>query len=167
MRCDVVSAEPLRACPMVCVRRSTFGVEGVHRCPWQMSSHSVRSSLGARSGVKPRAGVCAAGGQRAVDAGFLDDLMARVDEDRLALTGQGGCLPELVKPVLELGLVEELTGHRATPRATRSAAAVRTPATAPSRRRWPASSVGPPPRPDHSRLQPLGDDLARQCRDQR
>ena len=42
---------------------------------------------------------------------FLDDLMARVEEGDLALTGEGGFLPELVKKVLERGMAAELTGH--------------------------------------------------------
>ncbi|MFM6849482.1 MAG: IS256 family transposase [Terrabacter sp.] len=37
--------------------------------------------------------------------------MSRVDERGLALTGQGGFLPELVKAVLERGMDAELTGH--------------------------------------------------------
>lgn len=83
LRCGV--GRTSRACQMGLCTEINLGVEGVHRCPWQMSSRSVRSSLRARSGVEPRAGVCAAVGQREVDAGLLDDLMARVDEDRLAL----------------------------------------------------------------------------------
>src|SRR6266496_2705412 len=46
-----------------------------------------------------------------VDAGLLDHLMSKVDNDGLALTGEGGLLPELVKAVLEGGLAAELTGH--------------------------------------------------------
>jgi putative transposase len=46
-----------------------------------------------------------------VDAGLLDHLMDRVDEGGLALTGEGGLLPELIKSVLERGLQAELTGH--------------------------------------------------------
>jgi putative transposase len=46
-----------------------------------------------------------------VDAGLLDHLMSRVDRDGVALTGEGGLLPELVKAVLERGLQAELTGH--------------------------------------------------------
>lgn len=47
-----------------------------------------------------------------VDAGLLDQLMAKVGEgDGLALTGEGGLLPELVKAVLERGLQAELTDH--------------------------------------------------------
>ena len=42
---------------------------------------------------------------------FLDDLMDRVDDDGLALTGKDGFLPELVKAVLERGLQTELTDH--------------------------------------------------------
>jgi putative transposase len=44
-------------------------------------------------------------------SGVLDDLMDRADQDGLALTGDGGLLPELVKAVLERGLAAELTGH--------------------------------------------------------
>ncbi len=44
-----------------------------------------------------------------VDAGLLDHLMGRVDEGGLALTGEGGFLPELIKTVLERGLAAELT----------------------------------------------------------
>src|SRR5690349_22771664 len=46
-----------------------------------------------------------------VDAGLLDQLMSRVDAGGVALTGEGGLLPELVKAVLERGLAAELTGH--------------------------------------------------------
>src|SRR5512135_1805419 len=49
--------------------------------------------------------------QQMVDAGLLDSLMARVDEGGLALTGEGGFLPELVRAVLEGGLQAELTDH--------------------------------------------------------
>jgi putative transposase len=42
---------------------------------------------------------------------FLDDLMSRVDEGGLALTGEDGFLPELVKAVLERGMSTELTSH--------------------------------------------------------
>ncbi|WP_263252910.1 IS256 family transposase [Saccharopolyspora rosea] len=37
--------------------------------------------------------------------------MSQVDEGGVALTGQGGLLPELVKAVLERGLQAEMTGH--------------------------------------------------------
>ncbi|GAB3535003.1 hypothetical protein GCM10027575_82120 [Phytohabitans suffuscus] len=46
-----------------------------------------------------------------VAAGLLDDLMDRVDAGALALSGEGGLLPELVKAVLGRGLAAELTGH--------------------------------------------------------
>jgi len=46
-----------------------------------------------------------------VEAGLLDELMARVDEGGLQLTGVGGFLPEMIKQVLEAGLAAELTGH--------------------------------------------------------
>jgi putative transposase len=48
---------------------------------------------------------------RLVDQGFLDDLMSKVDEGGVQLTGEGGFLPELVKRVLEAGLQAELTDH--------------------------------------------------------
>src|SRR5918995_4110855 len=48
---------------------------------------------------------------RLLDQGFLDDLMSKVDEDGVQLTGEGGFLPELVKQVLEAGLQAELTDH--------------------------------------------------------
>src|SRR2546427_477797 len=44
-----------------------------------------------------------------VDAGLLDHLMSKVDSDGLALTGEGGLLPELVKAVLERGVGTELS----------------------------------------------------------
>src|ERR671912_2885241 len=48
---------------------------------------------------------------RLLDQGFLDELMDRVDEGGVQLTGEGGFLPELVKRVLEAGLQAELTDH--------------------------------------------------------
>ena len=42
---------------------------------------------------------------------LLDQLMSRVDSDGVALTGEGGFLPELVKAVLERGMDAELTDH--------------------------------------------------------
>ena len=49
--------------------------------------------------------------ERLVDAGLLDELMARVDAGELQLTGEGGFLPGLIKAVLERGLQAELTDH--------------------------------------------------------
>jgi len=46
-----------------------------------------------------------------IDAGLLDQVMSRVDEGGLELTGAGGFLPELVKAVLERGLQAEMAGH--------------------------------------------------------
>ena len=46
-----------------------------------------------------------------LNQGFLDELMDRVDEGGVQLTGEGGFLPELVKRVLEAGLQAELTCH--------------------------------------------------------
>jgi putative transposase len=46
-----------------------------------------------------------------VEAGLLDDLMSRVDDGGLRLTGEGGFLPEMIKRVLERGLQAELSDH--------------------------------------------------------
>ena len=42
---------------------------------------------------------------------MLDQLMAATDERGVALTGEGGFLPEMIKAVLERGLDAELTDH--------------------------------------------------------
>ncbi|MGH3976703.1 MAG: IS256 family transposase [Pseudonocardiaceae bacterium] len=42
---------------------------------------------------------------------LIDRLLARVDEDGLALTGKGGLLPEMLKAVLERGMDAELSSH--------------------------------------------------------
>jgi putative transposase len=46
-----------------------------------------------------------------VEAGLLDRLMEQVESGGLALTGEGGFLPEMIKAVLERGLQAELTDH--------------------------------------------------------
>jgi putative transposase len=46
-----------------------------------------------------------------IDQQWLDGLLARVDENGLQLTGEGGFLPALVKAVLERGLATELSDH--------------------------------------------------------
>ena len=48
---------------------------------------------------------------QAVEAGLLDEVMARVDAGELQLTGEGGFLPSMIKAVLERGLQAELTEH--------------------------------------------------------
>lgn len=48
---------------------------------------------------------------QAVEAGLLDEVMARVDAGELQLTGEGGFLPSMIKAVLERGLQAELTDH--------------------------------------------------------
>lgn len=45
------------------------------------------------------------------DDAMLDKLMAATDERGLALTGEGGFLPEMIKAVLERGMQAELTEH--------------------------------------------------------
>lgn len=48
---------------------------------------------------------------RMIGAGLLDGLMSKVDAGELALTGDGGFLPEMIKAVLERGLAAEQTAH--------------------------------------------------------
>jgi putative transposase len=45
------------------------------------------------------------------EAGVLDRVVKRAESGELALTGEGGFLPEMVKAVLERGLAAELTSH--------------------------------------------------------
>ena len=46
-----------------------------------------------------------------IEAGLLDHVMAQVDAGGLALTGDGGFLPAMIKAVLERGLAAEQTAH--------------------------------------------------------
>jgi len=46
-----------------------------------------------------------------VEAGLFDDLMDRVDDGGVQLTGEGGFLPEMIKAVLERGMRAELSDH--------------------------------------------------------
>jgi putative transposase len=46
-----------------------------------------------------------------LEAGLLDELMGRIDEGSLQLTGEGGFVPEMIKAVLERGLAVELADH--------------------------------------------------------
>ncbi|MGH3502751.1 MAG: IS256 family transposase [Nocardioidaceae bacterium] len=46
-----------------------------------------------------------------VEAGLLDEVMAKVDTEDLKLTGEGGFLPEMIKAVLERGMAAELSDH--------------------------------------------------------
>ena len=45
------------------------------------------------------------------DDTWLDELIDRAEQGGVALTGDGGFLPEMIKAVLERGLAAELTGH--------------------------------------------------------
>ena len=56
-------------------------------------------------------GAARAAVQELLGAGLLDRVMDQAGAGELALTGEGGFLPELVKAVLERGLAAELTGH--------------------------------------------------------
>src|SRR5580765_7116342 len=69
-----------------------------------MDGMTTKAQEGPRTAVQDLA-------DQLVDEGFLDDLLSRVDETGLALTGEGGFLQEMVKRVLEAGLQAELTGH--------------------------------------------------------
>jgi transposase-like protein len=44
-------------------------------------------------------------------SGAVDELLARIDTGEVALTGEGGLLPGLIKLALERGLTAELTDH--------------------------------------------------------
>lgn len=46
-----------------------------------------------------------------IDDRLLDELLASASERGIALTGEGGLFPELVKAVLERGMQVELTEH--------------------------------------------------------
>src|SRR5436305_13960551 len=46
-----------------------------------------------------------------ISAGLLDRVVEQAETGELALTGEGGFLPEMVRAVLERGLAAELTGH--------------------------------------------------------
>ena len=46
-----------------------------------------------------------------ISAGLLDRVVGQAETGELALTGEGGFLPEMVRAVLERGLAAELTGH--------------------------------------------------------
>jgi putative transposase len=56
-------------------------------------------------------GAARAAVQELLGAGLLDRVMDQAGAGELALTGEGGFLPEMVKAVLERGLAAELTGH--------------------------------------------------------
>jgi putative transposase len=62
-------------------------------------------------GAAPAGGSARETVNQMLDAGLLDDVMARAGDGELALTGEGGFLPEMIKAVLERGLSAELTGH--------------------------------------------------------
>jgi len=64
-------------------------------------------------GVQPagQPGTARAAINEMIEAGLLDDVLARADAGELRLTGEGGFLPEMIKAVLERGLAAELTGH--------------------------------------------------------
>jgi len=71
-----------------------------------MTDDAVTGDAGGPSAAAARAAV-----QELADAGLLDRVTGRAEAGELALTGQGGFLPEMVKAVLERGLAAELTGH--------------------------------------------------------
>lgn len=62
-------------------------------------------------GSPPPAPSARAAIQDAINAGLFDDLMGRIDDGSLQLTGEGGFIPEMIKAVLERGLQAELSDH--------------------------------------------------------
>src|SRR6201995_2693531 len=57
------------------------------------------------------AGRARAAVEEMIEAGLVDRVVSQAESGELALTGEGGFLPEMVKAVLERGLAAELTGH--------------------------------------------------------
>jgi hypothetical protein len=76
-----------------------------------------------------------------IEAGVFDELLERIDERGLQLTGEGGFLPEMIKAVLQRGLQAGLTDHLGYERGDRAGRGRRTPATGRPRRRWPPRSA--------------------------
>ena len=66
---------------------------------------------GPRPAAPPASGSARETVNQMLEAGLLDEVMARAGDGELALTGEGGFLPEMIKAVLERGLSAELTGH--------------------------------------------------------
>lgn len=66
------------------------------------------ASVGPRESVEPAARVLR---RRLLSDEMIDGLLSEVDGGGLALTGEGGFLPELLKAVLERGLAVELDDH--------------------------------------------------------
>ena len=78
------------------------------------------------------------------DAGLFDDLMDRIDEGGLQLTGEGGFLPEMIKAVLERGLQAELSDHLGYDKGDPAGGAARTRGTGrPRRGCTPRSATSP------------------------
>jgi len=110
---DEVPAKINHVCPGAGVsdglcNKISLSAEGVHVTVTDDHQGQPATSFGTPS---PEPGSARRVVNEMVDAGLLDDLMDRVDQGGLALTGAGGFLPELVKAVLERGLAAELTGH--------------------------------------------------------
>ena len=72
------------------------------------NDETVSGPFGPLEGARPSAREAI---QDMLDAGLLDDLMGRIDDGDLQLTGDGGFIPEMIKAVLERGLGAELTSH--------------------------------------------------------
>jgi putative transposase len=72
-----------------------------------MAGDRLEDSLEAGEAVSPARDAINA----MLEAGLLDEVMRRADAGELALTGEGGFLPEMVKAVLQRGLQTELTEH--------------------------------------------------------
>jgi putative transposase len=91
----------------------TIGSTGQWRLA-EASRSEARAGGGERFGFGPddqHAATTVASADALVDGPWLDALLARVDQQGLQLTGEGGFLPALVKAVLERGLAAELTDH--------------------------------------------------------
>ncbi len=87
--------------------------------------------------------------EQLADDAWLDELIDRVSDDGVRLTGEGGFLPELVKAVLERGLKAELSDHLGYE------------AGDPAGRGSPNSRNGSTPKTVQSEVGPLGLDVPR------
>ncbi len=87
--------------------------------------------------------------QDAIGAGLLDEVMARIDDGTLQLTGDGGFIPEMIKAVLERGLAAELSAHLGYDKGD------------PIGRYLPNSRTGSTPKTVHSEVGSIGLDVPR------
>ena len=85
---------------------------GLDRCPGRPSGGGGRWRGARERGARARPPTPASELRREVlGDDLIDDLIARAGQGGIALTGEGGFLPELIRTVLERGLAVELSDH--------------------------------------------------------